>query len=92
MLTRSGEVWRVGGDHRTVTRLELGLDGVPAQLVAMVQVGVVVTDTGTIYSVSYKNKEKHLIQTQDSDQVRRRPVRIEKNNSKSVCYLHFTLS
>ena len=63
VLTRQGEVWRLGGEARTVTRLDLGLGpGHSVSLVAaLATTGLVVTSTGSLYSVSYKRGSKNQV-------------------------------
>ena len=63
VLTRRGEVWRLGGEARTVTRLDLGLGpGTSVSLVAaLATTGLVVTSTGSLYSVSYKRGNKNQV-------------------------------
>ena len=89
VLTRTGEVYRVGGDTRTVTRLDLGLDTV-VMVAALTQVGLVLTDQGTLHSVTFKQGNKKQVEFVDDGPRMKKPLRIEKND-KNSCLIHFQL-
>ena len=89
VLTRTGEVYRVGGDTRTVTRLDLGLDRV-VMVAALTQVGLVITAQGTLHSVTFKQGNKKQVEFVDDGPRMKKPLRIEKND-KNSCLIHFQL-
>ncbi len=86
VLTRSGEVWRLGGDNRTCVRLELGLQ--VCLVSALAHTGLVVTPGGDLYTLTYKRGHKTRIEVDAELTTTMRPTRIEKN-SESLCLVHY---
>lgn len=86
VLTRSGEVWRLGGDNRTCVRLELGLEVILVS--ALAHTGLVVTPGGELYTLTYKRGNKTRIEMEAELTNTMRPTRIEKN-SESLCLVHY---
>ena len=86
VLTRSGEVWRLGGDNRTCVRLELGL--CVCLVSALAHTGLVVTPGGELYTLTYKRGNKTRIEVDAELTATMRPTRIEKN-SESLCLVHY---
>ena len=86
VLTRSGEVWRLGGDNRTCVRLELGL--CVCLVSALAHTGLVVTPGGELYTLTYKRGNKTRIEVDAELTATMRPTRIAKN-SESLCLVHY---
>ena len=89
VLTRTGEVYRLGGDTRTITRLDLGLDNV-VMVAALTQVGLVLTSQGELHSITFKQGNKKHVEFVDDGPRKKKPLRIEKND-KNSCLIHFQL-
>ena len=53
MVSRAREVWRLGGEARTVTRLDLGLDNV-GLVVALPAFGALLTTGGDLVTFGYR--------------------------------------
>ena len=89
VLTRSGEVWRLGGDSRTCVRLELGLE--VSLVSALAHTGLVVTPGGELYTVTYKRGSKTRVEVEAEVTSKMRPIRLEKNN-ESLCLVHYQIN
>ena len=85
VLTRSGEVWRLGGDNRTCVRLDLGL--CVCLVSALAHTGLVVTPGGELYTLTYKRGNKTRIEVDAELTATMRLTRIAKN-SESLCLVH----
>ena len=64
VLSRSREVWRLGGEGRAVTRLDLGLDSV-GLVVALPTSGALLTTQGHLYTFGYRKSNKTRINIEE---------------------------
>ena len=77
-------------NSRTILKLDTGLSpGVVTMVSALEHIGVVVTGSGEVYTVTYKKGSKTRVPLPDNHG--KKPVRVEKNN-KTGCIFHFLLS
>ena len=90
VLTRAGEVIRLGGEGRTVSKLDLGLDSV-AQVAALPNLGCLLTSSGEFYTFGYKKCNKTRLTFEDGRNKQKQPLKLIKNN-QGICVLHFQLS
>ena len=93
VVTRgSRDVWRLGGEARTVTKLDLGLDNV-GLVVALPTSGALLTSQGQLYSFGYRkcNKTRLAFDEERERNKQKQPLKLIKNN-KGTCLLHFQLT
>ena len=92
VLSRSREVWRLGGEGRAVTRLDLGLDNV-GLVVALSSYGALLTSQGHLYTFGYRkvNKTRISFGEERERNKQKQPLKMIKNN-KGTCLLHFQLT
>ena len=92
VLSRSREVWRLGGEGRAVTRLDLGLDSV-GLVVALPTSGALLTTQGHLYTFGYRKSNKTRINIEEERERNKQkiPLKFIKNN-KGTCLLHFQLT
>ena len=91
VVTRSGEMLRLGGEARAVTKIDLGLDNV-ALVAALPTMGALLTRDGEFYSFNYKKCNKTKLTFDEERNKQKQPLKLIKNNQGSSCILHFQLT